>query len=303
MIWTYKKASQEPSSLARDERIAMRKKKKYILIFALLIVILIMIGYGFQYEERVSVEMDIPRTLQMGTEACVVSIEGDTVEVYSKAGQPVMSYRVNHGKKIMSSYVCDLDHDSVDELLLLTGENEAIYGENLVILSFKDKIEEVFRRSFTNMNPWKVQSADVDGDGHMEIAVGVYKKAKFHPVMAKRPFLYDFDGTSLSPKWRGSRLSRPFDDYIFADIDGNGKDEIVAIEFLSNGRKVVNTYYWKGFGFEGMGESPEYEDITALRKNGLKEGRRIIDARVKENNGYKWVALYYCNGKLVLGEE
>lgn len=278
----------------------MRKKRKYILIFALLIVIFIMIKYGFQYEERVSAEMDI---LQMGTEKYVVSIEGDTVKVYSSSGQPVMSYRVDHGKKMISSYVCDLDHDTVDELLLLMGEHGAIYGENLVILSFSDQIEEVFRRSFTNMNPWKVQAADVDGDGDMEIAVGVYKKAKFHPVMAKRPFLYNFDGTSLSPKWRGSRLSRPFDDYIFADIDGNGKDEIVAIEVLANGRKVVNTYYWKGFGFEGMGESTEYEDITVLQKNGFKEGGRIIEARVKENNDYKWVALYYCNGKLVVGEE
>jgi len=64
------------------------------------------------------------------------------------------------------------------------------------------------------LNPWKVQAADVDGDGKVEIGIGVYKKARFHPVMAKRPFIYGWDGKTLYPKWLGSRLSRPFTDFV-----------------------------------------------------------------------------------------
>ena len=69
-------------------------------------------------------------------------------------------------------------------------------------------------------NPWKIQIGDVDGDGKDEIGIGVYKKAKFHPVMAKRPFIYGWDGKKLYPKWLGSRLSRPFKDFVLADFGG-----------------------------------------------------------------------------------
>ncbi|HOJ12472.1 MAG TPA: hypothetical protein PK733_18060 [Clostridiales bacterium] len=41
------------------------------------------------------------------------------------------------------------------------------------------------------LNPWKLQTADVDGDGNIEISLGVYKTAKFHQAYDKRPFLYN----------------------------------------------------------------------------------------------------------------
>ena len=58
-------------------------------------------------------------------------------------------------------------------------------------------------------------------------------------------------------------------------------DELIAIEMLANGNKVINTYKWKGFGFEGIGQSDEYSDISNVCK-GEKSGEgTMIMARVK----------------------
>ena len=200
-------------------------------------------------------------------------------------------------EKVVSSCNADLDTDGIEEELYLTGVEGSTYGKDLVI---RTKDEEIGRYDLEALKPWKVQVMDVDGDGVKEISIGVYKTAKFHPVMAKRPFIYNWDKEGLSPKWLGSRLSRPFDDYIFSDIDEDGMEELISIELLSNGRKVINSYKWKGFGFEGMGESRDFQEITELQKQDSDEkGILMIGADIRENGYWKHAVFSYQNGKLI----
>lgn len=63
------------------------------------------------------------------------------------------------------------------------------------------------------VNAYRLDLADMDGDGIDEIVLGVYKKAPHHRVMAKRVFLYNFT-TQLLPKYRCSRLYLPMEDYV-----------------------------------------------------------------------------------------
>lgn len=128
----------------------------------------------------------------------------------------------------------------------------------------EEDIVEIYRKDFSEFSPWKIAIGDVDGDGIDDISIGVYKESPLHPVMAKRPFIYNFIDGDLKPLWRGSRLSKPFTDYNFFDIDGDGIDELISIEILSNDRKSINTYKWKGFGFEGYMESTSFEDLSDL---------------------------------------
>ena len=107
--------------------------------------------------------------------------------------------------------------------------------------------------------PLKVQLGDVNGDGVNEVAICVYKTAEFHPVMAKRPFFFDLVEGNLIPVWLGSRLSRPFDDYILYDINADSVDEIVAIERLEDDRRVIAVYNWRGFGFEMLTQSVAFD--------------------------------------------
>lgn len=112
----------------------------------------------------------------------LLSLEGDILDRYSLPGE---------SRVFFSSCISDLDNDGSDQLLLISGERGAAFGDSLMILDFDGGFREIYRRSFPQLNPRKVQTADVDGDGRKENSLGVYKESPFHPVMAKRPFLYE----------------------------------------------------------------------------------------------------------------
>lgn len=163
-------------------------------------------------------------------------------------------YVLENTKDYKTGYLLGEDREY---LVVLTGRKWHKFGKEIIIYSLVDGKKEVFRRDISHLKPWKIDIGDIDGDLNSEIAIGVYKETPLHPVMAKRPFIYNFDGEDLVPKWRGSRLSRPFNDFLLFDVDQDGIFEIVSVEELVDGGHIVNSYKWKGFGFEGYLESVE----------------------------------------------
>ncbi|HYG81458.1 MAG TPA: VCBS repeat-containing protein [Pyrinomonadaceae bacterium] len=129
--------------------------------------------------------------------------------------------------------------------------------------------------------PWKLTVADVDGDRRREIVVGVFKATKFIPRPHNCLFIYDWDGRRAAPKWLGSTLSRPFTDFGFADTNGDGRDELYALETRRDGRRALAAYSWNGFGFtqdwerggwlEAMLVAVTREEITIEA-----DGRRVV---------------------------
>lgn len=263
-----------------------------------------------------------------------VGYDKNVVGVFTPTGKRICTYKIGDDSKIFSSCISDLDADGADELLLVVGKEKNEYGEYLLILKPGTEgsgegydaagvrydtagvrpdatgdtrldaagdtqetpvLEQLYRFDMSEINPWKVQTCDVDGDGRKEISVGVYKKAVFHPVMAKRPFIYNWTDGHMSPKWLGSRLARPFDDYVFSDINSDGKDELISDELLADGSKAVNSYGWKGFGFESTGGSGGYEDILGLRRT----TGSAIEINAVMNGHSKWITLHFENGSLV----
>ncbi|MCT4619966.1 MAG: VCBS repeat-containing protein [Marinisporobacter sp.] len=218
----------------------------------------------------------------------ILFILEDELRLYDR-DEKIISYNIGkENRRIISCAIEDLNRDEIDEILLITGKKGESFGNELLILSFDGAFHEHFRKTFYHLNPWKVQIADVDGDGKKEVSIGVYKKTRFHSIMAKRPFIYDWN-EGIIPKWRGSRLSKPFEDYIFADIDGDKMDEIISIEVLRNGKDVINSYKWKGFGFEGVRESSSYDKIYEI----CKDDKNKIYAKVKNEEEIRWIKLTY----------
>ncbi len=177
-------------------------------------------------------------------------------------------------RDIVSYCTGDVTNDGIPQLLAISGNGEIDsgqrHGEFLLVCDASaeadikklgyippDKIHN--RIDLAGIKPLKVQLGDINGDDLNEIAICVYKTAKFHPVMAKRPFFFNLVQGNLIPVWLGSRLSRPFDDYILNDIDADGIDEIISIEQLENGNWVVAVYNWSGFGFEMSVQSEEFD--------------------------------------------
>lgn len=278
----------------------MRNRKKGLIVLLIAFILIFFAGND-------TILTAIPGEAALKDKKYNIDIDKNNLYIYVEGEkQPVVIKNEGNYSRIISNCVSDINNDKADEILVLLGKQGSNFGECLLIISFLNgnigsikqsgiAAREIYRGSFARLNPWKVQVSDVDGDGEKEISIGVYKTAKFHPVPAKRPFIYNWHDGKMSPKWLGSRLSRPFDDYIFSDIDGDGSDELISIEFLSNGDKVINSYKWKGFGFEGAGETCSFEDISEIQEEHDIKGCQIT-GRIKVNGKWEWTVFHYKNG-------
>lgn len=187
-------------------------------------------------------------------------------------------------RDIVSWFVADIDRDSMDELLVIMngdGEGETRldtgerYGSYVRVYSDYEMMNEEpvpgseadYEFDLSEIKPLKVMAGDINGDGEMELAVCVYKTTKFHPVLAKRPFFYGINEGELESVWLGSRLARPFADYVLSDVDYDGIDEIVSIEFMEDGGQVLAVYDWKGFGFEVKAVTEKLEGNASFLNN------------------------------------
>jgi hypothetical protein len=187
----------------------------------------------------------------------------------------------------------DLDRDGTVETVAITcrtrKDGHPIGGEIVVLQSSKGSLRPVWRQK--RLNPWKLEIGDVDGDRRQEIVAGVWKKSPKDPVMAKRTFVYSWNGKRMLPKWLGSRLSRRFEDFVLADINGDRWDELLALEVAPKGRRRVAAYRWRSFGFEWLGCSSERLGLVGLSST---EGSATVAA------GNKRLKVKYLGGRIVL---
>ncbi len=136
----------------------------------------------------------------------------------------------------------DLEGDGKTERIVLNAANE----ETLTVGRGDKRLWQGVPKKW---KPWKLTTADVDGDGKREIIVGVYKSTRFFPKPHNCLFVYGWDGKQAFPKWLGSSLARPFTDFIFGDLDDDKADELVSVEITRDGKRCVAVYSWNQFGF------------------------------------------------------
>ena len=138
--------------------------------------------------------------------------------------------------EVIDARAADLDGDGVPETVAITcrtrDKGHPLGGEIVVLQPDGASLRVIWRQP--RLNPWKLQIADVDGDGQREIVAGVWKKSPMDQVMARRVFVYSWNGARMLPKWLGSRLSRRFDDFVMCDVNGDNWDELIALERTSD---------------------------------------------------------------------
>ncbi|HAZ36577.1 MAG TPA: hypothetical protein DCY71_01830 [Clostridiaceae bacterium] len=219
-----------------------------------------------------------------------ILVENNEIKVYEK--QKIIVSHNFDSMEIQSYAIGDINNDNNDEVILVLKNKGDKFGCQIIILN-ANNLNGIYKSNYENINPWKVDIGDADGDGIKDICIGAYTTTRFYKGFDKRPYIYNFINNDLYPKWLGSRLSRPFEDYAFFDVDNDGADEIVAIEKLEDCRKILNSYKWKGFGLEGFAESDYFDDIKEINK---KDNKLFV--KVLVNNKWQTKRIIYKDGKL-----
>ncbi len=115
--------------------------------------------------------------------------------------------------------------------------------------------------------------ADANGDGKTDITMSVWKSGNFgsaHPFwdasndqsVKNHFFVFGFHGGKVVPIWQSSNLDAPNCRYLFGDVDGDGKQELVTIEGkyspdLSCTGKYLAVWKWNDWGFTNIWRSGE----------------------------------------------
>lgn len=179
-----------------------------------------------------------------------IIVHKNVIEIVDTSGAIIDTFVITSNKEVKDC--CFIKDSTSLHLFAIIGQIEKIRGDYLTQYRITDKkiIEEWLDRD-RGYNPWKIMTADIDGDSLPEICVGVYKRTRFPSGYTNRIFIYDWDGNYISPKWFGPKLLMPFVDFEFSDIDNDGLDDLIALEIEKDSTKRIMTYQWLGLGFWG----------------------------------------------------
>lgn len=197
-------------------------------------------------------------------------------------------------KEIISQeLITDLNNDGISEkLILVTGKN--MFNSRLVIMREEQMLSVIHWESGTKPI-WKVAVGDIDNDGMKEIAVGLWKYSWVDNSEGNRLSLYNWDGRSITAKWRGSTLSKPFYDFAIADVDGDNTAELITLEKRPGTQEqyFLVIYHWTGFGFSVEWQNQIKESIVALNILDIdSDGKQEIVLLNKRNADYYEIIAY-----------
>lgn len=181
---------------------------------------------------------------------------------------------------------------------LISQQKAATYGQTLAIFNQDENRQwsRIYENDFANLKPWKIKTADIDGDGEKEILTAVYKTTHFDKNEKNRLFIFNYSEGKLQKKWTGSQIAGVWKDFSAGDFLAIPGDELIFIEKLENQRERVSVYYWFDFGFVLLAVSDTYEDIDNLSIQG--ENRISITCKTKQKQ--EVITLAVDNKKLVI---
>lgn len=165
---------------------------------------------------------------------------------------------------------------------LISREGRSDYADLLLVLNQKvDRSwERVYENDFTGIKPWKLDIADVDGDGIKEILTAVTKTTLFDPVEKNRMFIFNYEENKLVKKWTGSQIAGTWVDFRVNDLVAIPGEELIFVSLTEEGEEYLRIYYWFHFGFFMLAESEPYDDIVDITVTG--ENRIEITYYAKE---------------------
>lgn len=151
----------------------------------------------------------------------------------------------------------DLTGDGIDETVFVRGARLQIHVDG--------------RRVWESEPDWRVEDAalgDPNNDGRMEILVA-FMKPDSTGEMKSQPFLVGYRRGLFGTWWGGSPIDYPLLEVELADIDGDGRQELIALEKLPQDQQRVGVWRWHGWGFSLIRSTPpgNYSGLTLFDTN------------------------------------
>ncbi len=151
-----------------------------------------------------------------------------------------------------------------------------------------------YSNDFADLKPWKLELADVDGDGVTDILTAVRKTTHYDTVEKNRFFVFDYTEGKLVKKWTGSQIAGTWSDFYVRDFLPMEGEEVLFLSQTEEGRKRLGIYYWFKFGFLLLAQSEDYETIEGIRFT--EEGRLQMNCGKDKE---EWIDLIVKNGTIL----
>lgn len=183
---------------------------------------------------------------------CLVAAEGITLFNYTQ--KEFHDQNPLHGYRVAQSCLFDLNGDGMDEKFTLTdGRLTVATGSNMI---------------WQTPPEWWVDYffiGDANNDGSTELNFLVWKEGSFGPLkpfwleeddtdIKNHLFIFKLEDGNIKPVWQSSKLDRP--NYLAAllDFNGDGDNELVALEgcYTDPEKLKMTVWKWNGWGFSRM---------------------------------------------------
>jgi poly-gamma-glutamate synthesis protein (capsule biosynthesis protein) len=181
--------------------------------------------------------------------------------------------------------------DTCEAVEVLDETRSGIFGSGAIDLT-GDGVPEIIRRqgeavevlqrgqSVWHTPPeWKIRDlalGDPNQDGRFEALLAVDKAEG-----TSQPFVVGYRGGTYHDLWGGSPVHAPILEVELGDLDGDGLEELAAIEAAPDGSaRYLTVWRWHGWGFSLVWRSPpgDYRDLLLLPPEGGQPARLSVSA-------------------------
>lgn len=135
-----------------------------------------------------------------------------------------------------------------------------------------DSLYYIRLQTDSSLNEWELPypvyqfaTGDIDNDQIEDILVGVVKSTRFDSVPNKRLFIFKNYQGYIRPKWLGSKMPQPLEDFSLVN-NVLGSKNILTIEKEKSGNYLVAEYKWRKFGIEFVKYLEKEIDLQTARK-------------------------------------
>ena len=111
--------------------------------------------------------------------------------------------------------------------------------------------------------PWALQVADVDGDGRLDVAVGIVKRTRYLTQPHTCLWIFGVRDGKFTRKWLGSTMGRPLIEFGFGEPEKGGAP-LFTLERTLAGKVALSRYRWSGFGFRKGAKEKVWNDANGL---------------------------------------